>query len=204
MLGVATVHEMKSKGMNTSIEIIASAHSLFLEYGYHGTSMRQIASQSGIALGRIYNHFDCKEDIFASVLDNHHPSHEILPILQNAQGESVEDFVSDAADSMISALERRPDFLNLMFIEIVEFDQKHLPDMFEHFFPEIIILVENFTQREGNLRPIPTPIIIRAFIGMIFALYLSENILRNYMPLELKVEVRDYMIDMFLHGIIAR
>lgn len=90
-----------------------------------------------------------------------------------------------------------------MLIEIVEFDQKHLPDMFEHFFPEIMILVENFSQREGNLRPIPTPIIIRVFIGMIFAFYLSENILQNTMPLELKVEVRDYMIDIFLHGIIA-
>ena len=103
MLGMAKVHEMKSRGMNTRNEIIAAAHSLFLEHVYHGTSMRQIASQAGIALGGIYNHFDCKEDFFASVLDNYHPYHEILPILQNAQGEIIEDFVSDAADSMISA-----------------------------------------------------------------------------------------------------
>lgn len=195
--------ETMSRGARTRIEIIAAAHSLFLEHGYHGTSMRQIASRAGIALGGIYNHFDSKEDIFASVLDNYHPYHEMLPILQNALGETVEDFVRDAADSMISALERRPDFLNLMFIEIVEFDQKHMPDMFEHFFPEILIIVENFAQREGNLRPIPILIIIRAFLGMVFAFYLSENILQDYMLPESKENARDYLIDIFLHGIVA-
>jgi AcrR family transcriptional regulator len=195
--------ELMSRGTRTKIEIITAAHKLFLEHGYHGTSMRQIATSSGSALGGIYNHFDSKEQIFAAVLDTYHPYHEILPILHNAQGETVEDFVRDAADSMLSSLERRPDFLNLMFIEIVEFDQKHLPDMFDHFFPEIMNLVESFAEREGKIRSIPLPIVIRAFIGMTFAYYLSEKILKSYMPLALKEDAREYLIDIFLHGIIA-
>jgi AcrR family transcriptional regulator len=195
--------EIKSKGARTRNEIIQAAHNLFLERGYHGTSMRQIAKNAGIALGGIYNHFGSKEDIFAAVLDAYHPYHEILPILQNAHGETVEDFVKDAADSMLSALERRPDFLNLMFIEIVEFDQKHLPDMFEHFFPAIMTLVESFAEREGKLRPIPLPMVIRAFIGMTFAYYLSENILQSFTPLALKEGAREYLIDIYLHGIVA-
>jgi hypothetical protein len=90
-----------------------------------------------------------------------------------------------------------------MFIEIVEFDQKHLPDMFEHFFPEIMTLVESFAEREGKLRPIPLPIVIRAFIGMTFAYYLSENILQSFTPLALKEGAREYLIDIYLHGIVA-
>jgi len=191
-----------SQGKRTRIEIIQAAHNLFLEHGYHGTSMRQIATNAGIALGGIYNHFENKEEIFATVLDFYHPYHEILPILHNAQGETIEDFVGDAADSMITVLERQPEFLNLLFIEIVEFDQKHLPEMFEHFYPEIMILVEKFSQKEGNLRHIPIPIIIRAFIGMIFTFFLSENILQNYMPEELEKEGRKFMVDIFLHGIL--
>jgi AcrR family transcriptional regulator len=192
-----------SRGARTRIEIIQSAHDLFLEHGYHGTSMRQIATDASVALSGIYNHFDSKEDLFSTVLDFYHPYHEILPILNHAQGETIEDFVRDAADSMISVLERRPDFLNLMFIEIVEFDQKHLPELFEQFFPEIMILLEKFTQRDGNLRSIPTPIIIRVFIGMIFTFVLSENVLQIYMPCEKEQEVRKYMVDIFLHGIIG-
>jgi AcrR family transcriptional regulator len=166
--------------------------------------MRQIAASAGIALGGIYNHFESKEEIFAAVIDAYHPYHEILPILQNAEGETLEDFVRDAADSMISALEKRPDFFNLMFIEIVEFNQKHLPDMFEHFFPEIMTIVENILERKGNLRPIPLPIIIRSFIGMTFTYYLSENILQGYMPLSLSDDAREGLIEIFLHGILKK
>jgi AcrR family transcriptional regulator len=192
-----------TKGERTRTEIIEAAHNLFLESGYHGTSMRQIATNAGIALGGIYNHFDSKEEIFAAVLDTYHPYHEILPILQNAQGETIEEFVKDALDSMISALDRRPDILNLMFIEIVEFDQKHLPDMFKHFFPGIMSLVENLPETEGKLRSIPLPIIVRTFIGMTIAYYLTERIFQSYMPLRFGEDAREYLIDIFLYGIIA-
>jgi len=105
MLGVATVQKMKSRAGNTRVEIIAGAHSLFLDLGYHGTSILQIASQAGIALGGINNHFDCKEDIFVSVLDNYHPYHEIYPILRNAQGESVDNKMKKNNRSMGGEIE---------------------------------------------------------------------------------------------------
>lgn len=203
LVGVAMVHTSMTRGERTRTEIIKAAHNLFLESGYHGTSMRQIAMKADIALGGIYNHFDSKEEIFAAVLDTYHPYHEILPILQNAQGETIEEFVKDALDSMILALDRRPDILNLMFIEIVEFDQKHLPDMFKHFFPEIMTLVKNLPETEGKLRSIPLPIVIRTFIGMTIAYYLTERIFQSYMPLRFEEDAREYLIDIFLHGIIA-
>ena len=50
-----------SRGERTRAEIIQAAHDLFIQQGYHGTSMRQIAGQAGIALGGLYNHFESKE-----------------------------------------------------------------------------------------------------------------------------------------------
>jgi AcrR family transcriptional regulator len=49
-----------TQGGRTKSEITHVAYRLFLEQGYHGTSMRQIAQKSGIALGGIYNHFESK------------------------------------------------------------------------------------------------------------------------------------------------
>lgn len=53
-----------SKGELTRESILEGAYQLFLRQGYHGTSMRQIAEEAGIALGGIYNHFSGKEEIF--------------------------------------------------------------------------------------------------------------------------------------------
>ena len=62
-----TESETLTKGERTRAEIVHAAHGLFLEKGYSGASMRQIAVRAGIALSGIYNHFDSKEDIFAAV-----------------------------------------------------------------------------------------------------------------------------------------
>jgi AcrR family transcriptional regulator len=192
----------QSRGELTRKDIINAAYELFIKYGYHGTSMRAIASQANIALGGIYNHFASKEEIFVAVLDDFHPYHEILPILKCAAGETIEAFVKDAAESMITVLERRPEFLNLMFIEFVEFNHKHLSKLFENFLPDIVNLSKNFVERKGNLRPIPLPIVIRAFIGLIFAYHLSENAFQVYMPVEIRENSQEYLVDIFLHGII--
>lgn len=192
----------QSRGELTRNDIITAAYELFIKYGYHGTSMRAIASQANIALGGIYNHFASKEEIFVAVLDSYHPYHEILPILKSAAGETIEAFVRDAAESMINVLKRRPDFFNLMFIEFVEFNHTHLSKLFEKFLPDIVQLSENLAERRGNLRPIPLPLVIRAFIGLIFSYHLSENTFQGDMPLEFKENSQQYLVDIFLHGII--
>jgi TetR/AcrR family transcriptional repressor of uid operon len=38
--------------------LIDAAYSLFVEKGFHATSMREIAKQAGVSLGNIYNYFD--------------------------------------------------------------------------------------------------------------------------------------------------
>jgi AcrR family transcriptional regulator len=40
--------ETTSRGERTQGQIIQAAHRLFVEHGYHGTSMRQIAAQACI------------------------------------------------------------------------------------------------------------------------------------------------------------
>ena len=52
------------KGEVTRLAIEDAALELYMEHGYHATSMRQIADQAGLALGGIYNHFKSKEEIF--------------------------------------------------------------------------------------------------------------------------------------------
>lgn len=193
--------EIISQGEQTREVIAAAAHQLFLEQGYHGTSMRQIASATGLALGGIYNHFDSKEQIFSEVLIAHHPYLDVLPALQAAQGETVEEFVRDAANRLVSNLDERLDFLKLLFIELVEFNGTHFPQIFELFYPEVIGFAEKFTREQTELRDIPGPILVRAFIGMFFSYFMTEMLFGQYLPPGSNENVLEYFIEIFLDGV---
>jgi AcrR family transcriptional regulator len=191
-----------NKGELTRSTIIEVAHDLFITQGYNATSMRQIAQKAGIALGGIYNHFSGKEDIFRAVFLENHPYLEMIPALESAQGDTVEEFVRNAADQMMASITRRPDFLNLMFIELVEFKSIHAQEVFTETLPQGIGIVERLVNAEGNIRPIPTQMLIRTFIGLFFSYYLADSIFKNVAPIEFQEKAMDYYVDIFLHGIL--
>ncbi len=191
------------RGSKTQERILDAAHRLFLKHGYHGTSMRQISAESNVALGGLYNHFVGKEALFVAVLEAYHPFHEIFPALTEAEGESVEEFLHNAAKSVVDTLDRRPDFLNLMFIEIVEFGSQHIPGLVSTFLPRVIALVTPLTEKAGRLRPIPLPLVIRAFLGLIFSYFMSRLILEGSIESAPEDRARMHFVDIFLHGILA-
>src|SRR5512140_3258307 len=80
------------RGGQTRAGLVSAAYELFLEHGFHGTSMRQIAQRAGLALGGIYNHFTSKEEVFVAVLMAYHPYHEMIPAIAQARGATAEEF----------------------------------------------------------------------------------------------------------------
>ena len=192
-----------SKGEQTHKSITDAAHTLFVEQGYAATSMRQIAEKSGLALGGIYNHFPNKNAIFVEVLLERHPFNQVLPLLKAAPGNTVEEFVRNAAKGMVAELGRRPDFVKLLFVELVEFEGRNVPKMFTTIYPQVLPLVKRFTNRKGELRNIPPMILFRAFIGLFFSYYMTE-FLFAHTPLTLfKNNSLDSFVEIFLHGVIA-
>jgi AcrR family transcriptional regulator len=193
-----------AKGNLTRAAIIDAAHDLFIKRGYNATSMRVIAQKADIALGGIYNHFASKEEIFKAVFIENHPYLEMIPAIESAQGDTIEAFVRNAAQQMMTAIGRRPDFLNLMFIEIVEFKSIHVQEVFAETLPRGIHIIEQISSKEGNLRPIPAPMLIRTFIGLFFSYYLAESIFRNFAPPEFQQNAMEHYVDIFLHGILDK
>jgi len=197
-------NEKLTKGEITRASIVDAAHELFITHGYHGTSMRQIARKAEIALGGIYNHFSSKENIFQAVFIKNHPFLEMIPSLEAAQGETVEEFVRNAASQMMDAMYNRPDFLNLMFIEIVEFKSAHFHNIFASTFPRGMTIVQRMTEVEGTLREIPPQMLIRAFISLFFSYYLADVVVGEIAPPEFRENAMDYYVDIFLHGVLAK
>jgi AcrR family transcriptional regulator len=74
--------------------IVNAASQLFLERGYHATSISQIASEAGVAVQTIYNSIGSKREVLSRVLDfaaagEHAPSP--VPQLMREQAEREPD-----------------------------------------------------------------------------------------------------------------
>jgi AcrR family transcriptional regulator len=190
-----------SKSAQARRRILDAAYKLFLDQGYHATSMRQIAARSEMALGGIYNHYGSKDEIFSAIITEKHPFRQIVPLLALAGGDTVDDFIHNAAHAMIDTLGHHPDFLNLMLIEIVEFKGKHIPDLFESLFPQILEIGTRFNEFNGQVRPIPIPLLMRAFLGMFFSYYITQILLVGLMPSVTQEESLDTFVDIFLNGV---
>lgn len=193
----------ETKGDRTRAALIEAAYQLFNNKGYHATSMRDIATEAGLALGGIYNHFQSKEDIFVAMLLERHPFLEILPELQAAQGDTVEALVRDAARRMIAKLDQQPLFLNLIFIEVVEFKSKHIPQLFELFFPPMLAFVQRFQQASGSLRDLPLPVVLRSFVGVFFSFVITDMLIGKQLPMGTAPEAFEHFVNIYLHGILA-
>ncbi len=195
--------ETPSKGERTRKAILEAAYDLFLEQGYAATSMRQIAERSGLALGGIYNHFTGKEAIFSELIIERHPFQQILPVLLNTPAEDVESFVRNAARTMVSELGKRPDFIKLMFIEIVEFNGRNMPNMLDHVLPQVLPLMEKFSRNKKVLRPMPSFTFFRAFLGLFFSYYMTELLLSNTPAALIQGNALDNFVEIFLHGVMT-
>ncbi|MEK7440531.1 MAG: TetR/AcrR family transcriptional regulator [Chloroflexota bacterium] len=195
--------KIPTKGEKTRATILEAAHTLFLKNGFHGTSMRQIAEEAGLALGGLYNYFDSKEKIFGEVLDAHHPYHVVLPALEHTQGETIEEFVHDAAGKMRVGIDGVEDqLMPLVMIDLVEFQGRYLKRLATKLIPKLLPFVEKFGKRKGKLRAIPTPIMLRTFMLMLVGFLLTEMIIKGT-PLKLmRYDWFDGMIEIYLHGIV--
>ncbi len=191
-----------SKGERTSQAILEAAYSLFLEQGFHATSMRQIAQRAGLALGGIYNHFESKEQIFESVLLAKHPYRQVLQILQNTPGESMELLAQNAARTMMAELGKRPGFIKLGFIELSEFKGKHISSIFQFIYPEIFPLFQRIKDREHELRDLPLQIIFLSFLGTFFSYFMITNLVIPTGSIDPEEVALEQFIDIFLHGVL--
>ena len=195
--------EKTKKGEVTRLAIEDAAISLFLEHGYHATSMRQIADQAGLALGGIYNHFASKDKIFQGIIIDKHPYKKILPAILAAEGETVAEFFKNAASIVITELSKQPEFINLMFIELVEFKGKHGALMLREIAPKVLPVFEKIVKSRKNLRVTNPAVLMRSFFGMIISYFVTEMIISDSVISKLMPKnTADLYTDIFLHGIL--
>ena len=195
--------EKLKKGNVTRLAIEDAALELYMEQGYHATSMRQIADQAGLALGGIYNHFKSKEEIFKAIIIDKHPYKKILPIVLAEETDNLEGFLKNAMQVVIKELGSEPYYMKLMLIELVEFNGRHGASLLKLIAPEVLPVFERLIKSRKDLRVTNPAMLMRSFFGMILSYFLtgmliSGSVLDKLMP----KNPADTYVDIMLHGII--
>ena len=195
--------ENPTKGETTRLAIEDAAVELFMEHGYHATSMRQIAEHAGLALGGIYNHFSSKEELFEGIIVDKHPYKKILPLILDVQGETAEDFLKNAMRIVITELGREPYYLKLMMIEFVEFNGGHGAVMLKEIAPKVLPVFEQIVKSRKSMRVTNPAMLMRSFFGMVISYFITEMVISNSVISNLMPKnSMDVYMDIFLHGII--
>ncbi len=195
--------DTQTKGETTRIAIEDAAIELFLEQGYHATSMRQIADHAGLALGGIYNHFKSKEEIFEGIIVDKHPYKKILPLVLGAKGDNVEDFLNNAMHVAIAELGKEPYYIKLMMIEIVEFNGIHGTALLKEIAPKVLPVFEQLLKGRKNLRVTNPAMLMRIFFGMVLSYFMTDIIMSNSVVGKLMPKnPMDVYVDAILHGVL--
>ena len=195
--------EKLKKGDVTRLAIEDAALELYMEQGYHATSMRQIADQTGLALGGIYNHFKSKEEIFEAIIIDKHPYKKILPIVLAEETDNLEGFLKNAMQVVIKELGGEPYYMKLMLIELVEFNGRHGASLLKLIAPDVLPVFERLIKSRKDLRVTNPAMLMRSFFGMILSYFLtgmliSGSVIDKLMP----KNPADIYVDIMLHGIL--
>jgi len=136
-------------------KIERAAEKLFTRQGFHGTTVREIAHEAGISMGKLYLYYPNKEDIFIGLV--HHMEQrmealrqkELLPLMQSPDPESLKK-LGMAVGRIVS---ENLDYWRLMYVDVVEFRHKH----FLNSYREVAGGLRNYSTALFQRAPIPFP-----------------------------------------------
>lgn len=117
--------------------IEAAALKLFTRQGFHGTNIREIAEQAGVSTGAIYTYYPSKEAIFSRLVGGYRSRVDawrrgVCATLKNPLSEND---LKSLAREIRSLLSGHPEYLLLLYIDVVEFQNQHFTETF-HDVPQ--------------------------------------------------------------------
>ncbi len=134
-----------------------AACQLFIKQGFHATSMRDIARGAKVSLGNLYNYYPTKEAIFESIVEEYMTViDDNLKAIFAEIDEPLEPGNLRRMGEMVGRLvDEHSDFWLLMYIDVLEFQNRHFRMMFDGLIERFKkLFAEEFeaAARRGDLR----------------------------------------------------
>jgi len=64
--------------------------------------------------------------------------------------------------------------------------------------------LQRFMQAEDTLRPIPLPMLVRTFMGMLLGYIMTKSFLGEHIPAEFRENALEHFLNVYLHGVLKK
>lgn len=201
-----------TRGERTRLTILEAAQELFLQNGYQGTSMRQIAERAGgIAVGGIYNHFGSKEELFRQLILTNHPFPLIMTALEEVEGESGPELLANALARVSAIAVENIEFIQFIFIDIQEFDGATIGEVIGKLLPVILAFARRVAAAGGLRADVNPYALMRMFASLMIGFAVTQRLAysEGRPKLDLFPDISqeawvDALVDIYLHGVAER
>jgi AcrR family transcriptional regulator len=200
-------HE-KIEEKKTGIE--DAAKELLIKQGFHATSMRDIAKRADVSLGNVYNYFETKEAIFESIINRYLIviDQKLKDILESIDEPLDPKDMRKLGEMIGEMVDQHQDFWLLMYIDVLEFQNRHFRKMFEGLAERFRRLFESkFASaiERGDLRSGVDPAIGFTVAYMqFFNYFLVEKLFGGNLHLGLDDDqALNYLTKIFSYGVLS-
>ena len=188
-------------------ELVAAALDVFVERGYAGTALADVARRAGVTKGTIYLYFENKEALFKAVVRS-----TIVPVI--AQGEALAQSFTGSARELLEQLVREywqlvgetalAGIPKLMMAEAATF-----PELTRFYYDEVVArghrLMAGVIERgikNGEFRPVDVMLAAKLAMSPLMHAAVVRRAFASCMPEGFNVRAYlDTHIDLYLHGI---
>jgi TetR/AcrR family transcriptional regulator, acrAB operon repressor len=180
MAGRSRNHQ-EERSERSRAQILRAALKLFSSFGYHGTSVRDIAEEAGVSTGNVYHQFPDKETIFRTLLEQYWDALGQPDLAFNkalAEGAFPNDLekLAHAARESINKYRR---YVSLIYVDVVEFDGSHIRRFYADMAGRFQAFLESDAGRAGldRLRDGVSPLTAIMTASRFFLQYYSVQLL---------------------------
>lgn len=185
-----------------------AAKQLFIKQGFHATSMRDIAKCAGVSLGNLYNYYRTKEAMLESIIDKYLVviDQKIKNIFDEIDEPLEPETLLQMSRAVKNVVNDNHDFWLLMYIDVLEFQNRHFRKMFEGLTKNLRRrFAKNFAaaKERGDLHPAVDPAIaFTAAYMQFFNYFLVEKLFGGNLHFGLKDEsVMQSLTEIFCRGV---
>jgi AcrR family transcriptional regulator len=177
-------------------ELLAAALKLFAARGFRGTTIQDIAVETGTAPGLVYHYFRSKEELLGAVMQHHSFLPELRRLLALSPDRPAPEVLREVATEFSRMLEERGELLRFVSAESqISPEVGAAMGQVMHEGRELLVAYLQARIEAGELRPHDPGVPARALFWSI----VSKHLARDQTP-----GFEADLVELLLQGMVAR